>query len=373
MLPQRCTPRLVEQIARLGASSVSFGEARELLAALLGVELTTESVRRITEGAGKQALALERGAAAALEKSLPPPPATLVDRLQQVSVDGAMVPLVGGKWEEVKCVVIGRVQQTDAGPKAGDLSYFARLADADRFIAEARTEMHRRGTENAREVVAISDGAEWIQRYWDEHCPGARRIIDWTHAAGYVRAAGQALFAASTADCTAWTRAQLDLLWEGKAETVVAELTALQDDSERLKPVREARHYLDKRLEMVRYADFRAAGYPVGSGIVESANKVLVEARLKGAGKHWARDNVDPLLTLRCSAANKRWPGDWPKVQSAMRHRHRPLPAPTPPPPPPCPLPPTPVAGLHHVPTIVNGKPTAAHAWKRYPACRAKT
>ena len=51
--------------------------------------------------------------------------------------------------------------------------------------------------------------------------------------------------------------------------------------------MREARHYLEKRLDMLRYAAFRAGGYPIGRGIVESANKVVIESRLKGAGKHW--------------------------------------------------------------------------------------
>jgi len=379
LLPERCTPRLVEQIARLGSACVSFGEARDLLCDLLGVELTDDTVRRITEKVGRQAVALETAEAAVLEKSLARPAATVVDRLQQVSVDGAMVPLVGGKWEEVKCVAIGRVEQTGEGPRAGNLTYFARLADADRFIREARGEMHRRGTENAREVVAITDGAEWIQRYLDEHCPAALRIIDWTHAAGYLRAAGQALMGVGTPACLVWTRTQLDLLWEGQGSTVVAELARLQDDSERLKPVREARHYLEKRLDMLRYAAFRAGGYPIGSGIVESANKVVVEARLKGAGKHWTRDNVDALLALRCAATNKRWQDDWPKTQAAMRrpHRHRPQPPPKAAVPPSTPVavpvPEPVIPGRDYVPRFADGKPTQAHRWKRYPACRAKT
>ncbi len=377
LLPQRCTPRLVEQIARLGTSCVSFAEARELLWDLLGVELSTDTVRRITESVGRQALGLETKEAAALARSLARPAVSVVDRLQQVSVDGAMAPIVGGAWEEVKCVAIGRITQPGDGPRAVDLSYFARLADADRFIREARVEMHRRGTEQAREVVAVTDGAEWIQRYLDEHCPLALRIIDWSHAAGYLRAAGQALFGIGTPDCLAWTRTQLDLLWEGKAEAVVAELTGLEDDSERLKLVRDARHYLEKRLELVRYAAFRAAGYPIGSGIVESANKLVVEARLKGAGKHWARQNVDPLLVLRCAVANRRWQSNWQKTCSAMRrpHRHRPQPPPQAalPTSPPTPVHEPIIPGRNYVPRFIGGKPTEAHAWKCHPACRAKT
>ncbi len=52
--------------------------------------------------------------------------------------------------------------------------------------------------------------------------------------------------------------------------------------------------YFTKRLVQVHYAAFQTAGYPIASGSTESANKVVVEARLKGSGMHWARANVNP-------------------------------------------------------------------------------
>ncbi len=52
---------------------------------------------------------------------------------------------------------------------------------------------------------------------------------------------------------------------------------------------------------------FRAEGWPIGSGMVESANKLVVEDRPKGAGMHWADVNVNPLLALRNAVANNRW------------------------------------------------------------------
>ena len=56
--------------------------------------------------------------------------------------------------------------------------------------------------------------------------------------------------------------------------------------------------YLEARRAQLAYAAFRAAGYPSGSGSVESAHAAVVEARLKGAGMHWAPAHVDPVLVL---------------------------------------------------------------------------
>ena len=39
--------------------------------------------------------------------------------------------------------------------------------------------------------------------------------------------------------------------------------------------------------------------------MVESANKVVVQARLKGAGMHWEPTHVNPMLALRTAACNE--------------------------------------------------------------------
>jgi hypothetical protein len=80
---------------------------------------------------------------------------------------------------------------------------------------------------------------------------------------------------------------------------------------------------LEKRREQIRYAEFQAQGYPIGSGIVESANKLVVEARLKGAGMHWAREHVNPMVALRTIACSDRWEEAWPQISRRLREAQR--------------------------------------------------
>ena len=47
-----------------------------------------------------------------------------------------------------------------------------------------------------------------------------------------------------------------------------------------LESVREHLGYLQKRETLMQYPTFRQNGWPIGSGMVESANKLVVEARL---------------------------------------------------------------------------------------------
>ena len=65
--------------------------------------------------------------------------------------------------------------------------------------------------------------------------------------------------------------------------------------------------------------DFQAQGWPIGSGMVESANKLVVEARLKGAGMHWSRASVNPLLALRNAVCNDRWAEAWEQSVAHIR------------------------------------------------------
>jgi hypothetical protein len=58
-------------------------------------------------------------------------------------------------------------------------------------------------------------------------------------------------------------------------------------------------------------------------GAVESGNKLVVEARLKGSGMHWARPHVDPLLALRDIACNDRWEEAWPQITRELRRQTR--------------------------------------------------
>ena len=62
-------------------------------------------------------------------------------------------------------------------------------------------------------------------------------------------------------------------------------------------------------MRWIRYADFQAMGYLIGIGAVESANKLVVKARLKGSGMHWARAHVNPMVALRTKSAGGRRPG----------------------------------------------------------------
>lgn len=327
LLPGSFTPTLVESMVRVGTWIPFEPAAKGMLNHFTKVDVSAATVRRQTERAGEAYVAPRAAEVAGLERELPPAPEGPAPQL--LSVDGAMVPLPHKEWAEVKTLVIGTVgapvlRKGEWQVHSEELSYFSRLADSETFARLATVETHRRGVETTGKVCAVNDGAEWEQKFVDLHRPDAVRILDWGHGSEYVAAAGQAVFGAGTTACEQWLKVQLHELKQGDPRKVLGKPRGLRDElalqigdgqeSEALKSVVASLQYLEKRQEQIRYAQFSAAGYPIGSGAVESANKLVVEARLKGAGMHWAREHVDGMVALRDVVCSGRWQEDWPRI-----------------------------------------------------------
>ncbi len=317
----------MESALRLG-THIPFEPAAAMLAHFTKVEVGKDTVRRMTERAGEGYVAVQTAELERLAREVPVSRAG--PALLQLSVDGAMVPLVHKEWAEVKTLAIGVVDQRLRDGKleayTRELSYFSRMTDHLSFARLAFVETHRRGTMRAGLVAGIVDGADWEQTFLDLHRADAVRILDWGHASGYVAAAARAVFGQGTTESAQWLSEQLHELKHGDPEKVLAKLRGLREDlllqegrAEALEVVSTSLEYLEKRREQIRYADFLAAGLPIGSGIVESANKLVVEARLKGSGMHWHRRNVDPMVALRNVACSDRWEEAWPQIAAWLR------------------------------------------------------
>src|SRR5947209_6289925 len=270
------TPRGEETLVRL-ASWMPFEQARELFQELVGIQVSKATTRRATLQTGEAALAVWEAEVERLKQEMPQG-LDGADK-QLLSADGAMVHLVGGEWAEVKTLVMGEVTRNKRGEVCTQqISTFSRLADAERFAEAALVETHRRGLEQAAEVCAVQDGAQWLQGLVDYHRADAVRILDFAHAAEYITEIGELVRAAGGRLPATWLEGVLHRLKHQGPERVLkhlAWLTARYPSS----VVQEKLAYLQKREAHMQYPIYQEAGWPIGSGSVESANKLVVEAR----------------------------------------------------------------------------------------------
>jgi hypothetical protein len=396
-VPGGLTPRAQEDLSHL-ATWMPFARAAQMLKRMHGIEVSEATARRQTERNGAVYVAVQEAEVARLEREMPEAPAGPDKQL--LSVDGAMVPLVGGEWAEVKTLVLGVIgepvlERGEWKVHAREVSYFSRLAETEVFTHQALVEMHRRGVEKAGCVAAVTDGAEWEQGFIDHHRPDAIRILDFPHAAEYVGKIGTVIWGEGQSETQQWLQDRLKGLKHTGPQKLLPELRTLRDSHPGIADLVGWVAYLEKREAHMQYPVYQAQGLPIGSGAVESGNKLVVEARLKGSGMHWARAHVNPMLGLRNAVCNDRWDEAWSQMiayrQRQVRQRRQvrreqrlpatpatssgapvsvvdtaPLPA--------LPEPPAaPVTAEKEMASPTQSKrpwrPPGDHPWRKYPAC----
>jgi len=326
LLPGKLTPQDHEQLVRL-SGWMPFRKAVEVFADFTGVKVSQIVAETYTETAGAAYVQMQEEAVGEWERGKYPQAVAGADKMQ-ISADGAMVPLRHGIWAEVRTLVVGEVQSTSK--KDGEreihtrhLSYFSRKVSAQEFQRLALVEFQRRGVEQAQAVAAVMDGAEWEQGFVDFHCPQAIRILDFPHAAEHLNAIGEFLHGEHTPKSQAWLKDHAHRLKQAGPEDLLLELKKLQKKHPDVQVIANNLNYLKKRTQQMQYPLFQAQGWPIGSGAVESGNKLVVAARLKGAGMHWEEKNVNPMLAIRNILCSGRWKEDWPKIEIRLRQQTR--------------------------------------------------
>jgi hypothetical protein len=300
------SPGVRRLACRFGAQ-LPFAIAADDLAEAAAVRLSASTVRTVTEAVGIQREAVVAAEiAAAWTQGLPPARGPAAPRVY-VAMDGVRILGTDGAGREVKVGVVLPVRRTASGERREAASYAAGLEPAADFGRRLALEAHRRGVEDAEAVAVLGDGAEWIWHLAAEHFPHAIQIVDWFHASERVWALGRALWGEETVETTAWVEHQLTRLAQGQAATLAREWQALPCRGE-AGAVRDAQvTYFTHQAPRMAYDRYRAAGWDIGSGIVERACKHLIGAREKGPGMRWSETGAQTVAAVRVLLCNDQW------------------------------------------------------------------
>ena len=296
----------VRRLAWRFGGRLPFAQAAASLAEAAGaIQLSASTIRTLTEAVGAQqeqdrAAAITAAWAHGLPPALGPAPARLY-----VALDGVRILGTDGAGREVKVGVVAPVRGTGAGARREAARYAAGLESADAFGRRLALEAHRRGLERAGLVAVLGDGAAWIGNLAAEHFPGAVPIGDWFHASERVWARGRAWHGQETPETAAWVDHQLGRLAQGQAATLATEWQALPARGEAAAIRDEQVTYFTNQAPRMAYDRYRAAGWDIGSGMVESACKHLIAAREKGAGMRWSEAGAHTVAAVRVLLANE--------------------------------------------------------------------
>lgn len=313
--------------ATLLAVFVPLATATAILDRLTRVRLGSSTVWQWVQTIGQRAeesLKAELARAAAGGQVEHEQMAGAVERmLMLIGADGVMVPFRphGGSpkgrtdWREVKVAVIARLAQRQN--RHGNLVTTLRQrrlvavrGNTDALAARLKFEALRQGLATAPRVVWISDGAHSLWRVFHEQFAsyGVVGVLDFYHAVGQVWEAAEAWYCRWLPSAQQWLGLARHDLRHGKVTDIICAIQVAAADEHRPKqhrPILErVARYLDRYREHLDYPAFKAEGFPIGSGFVESAVKWLIQQRFKGVGMRWSEEGFNHLLMLRLAWAN---------------------------------------------------------------------
>ncbi|MCY4347931.1 MAG: hypothetical protein OXC17_14245 [Aestuariivita sp.] len=172
-------------------------------------------------------------------------------------------------------------------------------------------------------VAAVADGARDNGTFLAALCPDLV-LLDFWPAAEHLKAAADAAFGPETATGTAWFeqwRHKLRHDANGAAKVIDA-WRYLSRTVKGTADIGRELGYFRKNRHRMNDANAAAAGFAIGSGSVEAANKVLITSRMKRSGQSWGRDGGQGVLSIRARCQSRRFDRAW-KDLVPRRNRQR--------------------------------------------------
>lgn len=229
-----------------------------------------------------------------------------------ISLDGGMVNIRGEGWKEVKVGTVYDIelrlerdkdtQELLEMPHAVNIAYTAVLGDVQAFAPALWHVAVQQGLPTAQASSVTADGAEWIWNLVADYFPDSVQIVDWYHACQHLALAAQALFTDQPEKTRAWLLEHATALFQGQIHCITQALdtAGLTDHS----------HYFHTHHRRMNYLEFREAGWPIGSGSVESEVNQY-KARLSAAGMRWSRSGAQRMLVIRGAVLDTSFNASW--------------------------------------------------------------
>lgn len=310
------SPKAAARVGREAATE-TFDPGARAINIDWGTNLDGKQIERWGEALGQTLVEARQRELEAFERGQLPACKENEHELLVVGMDGGRVQTrekceeTGSRWKEDKVLTISSCLKGDGQekpPRKLLTTTMATMQDSRMFGRLARLETERRGIRNAREVIVIGDGGNWIDPICEEHFACHQRIIDYYHAAEHLHDLAKAARPSDEKSCKKLADDLVNLLWNGKLPKLIDRLSKLSEQAGQPQPSDPATHprkvlaenlgYFQRHQKHMDYPSYRARGWPIGSGIIESGVKRFGK-RVKGTEQFWSINGVEAILALR--------------------------------------------------------------------------
>jgi hypothetical protein len=328
-----------EMACRLNQGSCSFQKAAEHLQRTAHLEVSKETLRVLVEGEGKRVLRqMQRG-------ELSPAWSASDCRTDQgatrlyLGCDGVKVPLVTDEEKQKrrkdvrekrrrrgrKCKPLPRAKRgSDCAYKDFKVGYVYDETKKHRLVGvragnheAAGRLLWRMGGQvqllEADECVALIDGAPWIRHQIEFHGLTGTIVLDFYHLQENAQKARRSLFGEESEEGRRWVGELMHCFkhdgYDAAWDRLVLTRKRLRSATKR-SAVNALMQYTAERHDMIRYPEYRARGWQIGSGPTEAACKTTT-GRVKGRGRRWDSENAEAMMALAALHDSGLWHQHW--------------------------------------------------------------
>jgi hypothetical protein len=233
-------------------------------------------------------------------------------RTVYIETDGCQINTTEG-WKECKTFMLfetEKISTTDYRLK--NKFYFSTMGNVGELKRQLKYHVERYcGIDEVR-IICIGDGAKWIWNTCKELFPeekyssGIIEIIDFYHAVEKIGDLEEEKLFKEEKWITFFEDSK-KYLQNGNIEMIEQSLGMLKDcqtDMRKRTIINEKLHYFMENKHRMRYSSYRAKDLCIGSGAIESANKFVVQRRIKLQGMIWKEENANYMAHLRAEYIN---------------------------------------------------------------------
>jgi hypothetical protein len=346
-LPESSFSYVLEDWSQRLCLKESFAEATSSLETLLGLRLGSRTLEQMNQGMADFATEFRA--------SIEPPPADEEGPILVVTADGKGVPMrrppeaepqpyhrrtKGEKANKKQMACVGAVysiepfvrtaadildevmrhEKAEDRPRPQHKHVWAEMSrDVDGFPLLAKEglfcqlcdELTARNLGHDRPVVCLMDGERALWEAQRVYFPEAVGVLDLFHVMERLWAVAHCVHKEGSREAGQFVEERLRDLLGGRVGAVIGgfrqRLTKGKFSNSRRQVIQSAIEYFENNREHMKYDEYLAAGYPIGSGVAEGACRHLVKDRMEQTGMRWTVEGAQAMLHVRALYLNDEW------------------------------------------------------------------
>jgi hypothetical protein len=325
-LPFKITVNMMLEIAYWAQNQFSYEETEKIIYKIYNAIVNDDLIRKVTDHIGSIVFNNDTKYAnqyfSLLHNGNLIYPENKKNGVLYIEIDGAAINTRiennNSTWKENKlCVVFNSDNirywhnkiDNELNHKIYKREYTSFIGSADIFKKYVFYCALRNGLGKFEKIVLISDGAPWIRNLKEELFPEAQQILDFFHLYENLFSFAKFYFKKNEKKYIPWVEKYKDLLKTGYHLKVIDHFSKFSQNTLDSAPVNIYK-YLLNNINNIDYKSYVAKNYFIGSGAIESGNKIVLQKRLKGPGMRWNIETAQTLLTLKAKVESDLWVED---------------------------------------------------------------